>query len=256
VPGDHPDRRTQMTTFLPADSAQVATMQRYARAAGVAMLLSIVFGFLGEMYLPGRIIVNGDAAATAANIRDNPTLFRLTFASYLVEGICDVALLVFFYILLKPVNRNLALLSAFFGIVSMVTFAIAQSSFFVASVILREAGGMTAFATEQRDALAYLAVRIASTIAWLFLCMYGIASMLRGYLIARSGYLPRIIGILLVIGGAGFFLRSITYLIAPSLSSPLLLLPMALAGIPLMAWLLFRGIHGSAMPAATPTHSS
>jgi len=233
-----------MTTLLPADAAHVATLQRYARAAGVAMLLSIVFGFLGEMYLPGRIIVSGDAAATAANIRGNPTLFRLTFASYLVEGICDVALLVFFYILLKPVNRNLALLSAFFGVVSMVTFAIAQSSFFAASLILRETGGMTAFTTEQREALALLAVRVASMIALLFLCMYGIASMIRGYLIARSGYLPWVIGILLMIGGTGFFLRSITYLIAPSLSTPLLLLPMALAGIPMMAWLLFRGIDG------------
>jgi hypothetical protein len=240
-----------VTTFLPADPAHVATLKRYARAAGVAMLLSIVFGFLGEMYLPGRIIVSGDAAATAANIRGNPTLFRFTFASYLVEGICDVALLVFFYILLKPVNRNLALLSAFFGVVSMVTFAIAQSSFFAASLILRDTGGMTTFTAEQREALALLAIRIASMIAWLFICMYGIASMIRGYLIARSGYLPRIIGILLVIGGAGFFLRTITYLMAPSLSSPLLLLPMAVAGIPLMAWLLLRGIDGRATPSPT-----
>jgi hypothetical protein len=86
-------------------------------------------------------------------------------------------------------------------------------------------------------------------IAWLFLCMYGIASMIRGYLIARSGYLPRLLGILLVIGGAGFFLRSITYLLAPSLSSPYLLMPMALAGIPLMAWLLFRGVDVRRLPA-------
>lgn len=239
-----------MHTYLPADPAHVATLQRYARAAGVAMLLSMIFGFLGEMYLPGRIIVSGDAAATAANIRDNPTLFRLTFASYLVEGICDVLLMVFFYILLKPVNRNLALLSAFFGVVSMVTFAVAQSSFFAASLILRETGGMTAFTTEQREALALLSIRIAGMIAWLFLCMYAIASMIRGYLIARSGYLPRIIGILFVIGGAGFFLRSITYLLAPSLSSPLLLLPLALAGIPLMVWFLFRGIDVGARPPA------
>lgn len=239
-----------MNTFLPADPAHVATLQRYARAAGVAMLLTIVFGFLGEMYLPGRIIVSGDAAATAANIRANPTLFRLTFASYLVEGICDVALLVFFYILLKPVNRNLALLSAFFGIVSMVTFAIAQSSFFAASLILRDTGGMTAFTTQQQEALALLAIRITSMIAWLFLCMYGIASTIRGYLIARSGYLPRVLGILLMLGGVGFFLRSTTYLLAPSLSSPLLLLPMAPAMISLMAWLLFRGIRSPATVGA------
>jgi hypothetical protein len=233
-----------MTSFLPADAVHAATLRRYARAAGVAMLLSIVFGFLGEMYLPGKIVVSGDAGATAANIRANSALFRLTFASYLVEGICDVALLVWFYVLLKPVDRNLALLSAFFGVVSTVTFAIAQSSFFAASLILKDTAGMTAFTTEQREALALLAVRVSSMIATLFLCMYGIASMIRGYLIARSGYLPRVIGILLMIGGLGFVLRSTTYLLAPSFSSPFLLLPMALAVIPLTGWLLFRGIGG------------
>lgn len=244
-----------MTNFLPADSAHVATLQRYARAAGVAMLLSIVFGFLGEMYLPGKFIVRGDAAATAANILGNPTLFRLSFASYLVEGICDVVLLVLFYVLLKPVNRNLALLSAFFGVASMVTFAIAQSGIFAASLILKETGGMAAFTVEQREALALLAIRIGSMISALFLCMYGIASMIRGYLIARSGYLPRVLGILFVIGGAGFFLRSILYVIAPSLSSPLMLLPMAVAGIPLMLVLLLRGIdaRGGAGPLSRVT---
>ena len=87
-----------------------------------------------------------------------------------------------------------------------------------------------------------MAVRISGTIAWLFLCLYGTASMIRGYLIARSTYLPRILGVLFMIGGAGFFLRSATYLLAPKLSTPLLLMPMALAGIPMMIWLLVRGI--------------
>jgi hypothetical protein len=234
----------------PVTAEHAATLQRYARATGVAMLLSIVFGMIGELYLPAKIIVTGDAAATAANIVQHPMLFRLTFASYLVEGICDVALLVFFYILLKPVDRNLALLSAFFGIVSMVTFAVAQSSFYSASVILRESGGMTAFTLEQRQALALLATRIAGTIAWLFLCMYGIATMLRGYLIMRSQYLPRILGILFMIGGAGFFLRSVTYLLAPAYSTPVLLLPMALAGIPMTIWLLTRGVDKRALTSA------
>ena len=238
-----------MDRLLPVPADHAATLQRYARAAGVAMLLSIVFGFLGEMYLPGRIIVAGDPQATAANIVAHPTLFRLTFASYLVEGICDVALIVFFYILLKPVDRNLALLSACFGIVSMVTFAVAQSSFFSASIILRESGGMTAFTTEQRNALALLATRIAGTIAWLFLCMYGIATMLRGYLIARSRSFPRLLGILFLLGGAGFVLRTATYLISPAYSSALLLLPMAVAGIPMTIWLLSRGVDKRVLTA-------
>jgi hypothetical protein len=231
-----------MATALVHESTDPAVMQRYARYAGVAMLLSIIFGFLGEMILPNRIIVASDAAATAANIIGHPTLFRATFAAYLVEGICDVALCVFWYILLKPVDRNLALLSAFMGMVSMITFAVAQASFFTSSVILRDAGGMMSFPTDQRQALALLAVRVASTIAYLFIGFYGIASMLRGYLIARSGYLPRILGILLFIGGAGFFLRSITYILVPQYSSFVMLLPMMVAGIPLMGWLLIKGV--------------
>jgi uncharacterized protein DUF4386 len=101
---------------------------------------------------------------------------------------------------------------------------------------------MASFTTEQRNALAYLAIRDSGAIAWLFLCLYGIATMIRGYLITRSTYFPRILGVLFIIGGAGFFLRTATYLLAPKYSSSLLLLPMALAGIPTMAWLLIRGI--------------
>jgi len=231
-----------MAASIPTEDRDSLSVSRYARVAGVAMLLSIVFGLLGEMILPDRIVVARDPAATAANILGNPTLFRLTFAAYLVEALCDVALCVFFYILLKPVDKRLALLSAFFGIASMVMYAVGQSSFFASYLVLGDSPGMTSFSADQRNALAYLALRIAGTIGWLFLCLYGIASMIRGYLIARSGYLPKLLGILFIIGGACFFLRSATYLLAPKYSSPILLLPMALAGIPTMLWLLFRGI--------------
>ena len=230
------------------ESREDRTLSRYARVAGVAMLLSIVFGLLGEMILPGRIIVGGDAAATAANILAHPTLFRLTFAAYLVEAFCDVGLCVFFYILLRPMNRELALLSAFFGIAAMVTYAVSESSFFASSLVVGDSPGMGTFTADQRSGLAYLALRISGAIAWLFLCLYGIATMIRGYLIARSTYLPRILGTLFIIGGAGFFLRSATYLLAPKLSSPILLLPMAIAGIPMMAWLLIKGIEPARIP--------
>jgi len=232
---------------------QELAVSRYARVAGVAMLLSIVFGILGEMILPDRIVVAGNAAATAAHILGHPTLFRLTFAAYLVEGLCDVALCVFFYVLLEPVDRRLALLAAFFGIASMLTYAVAQSSFFASSLVLGDTPGIGAFTPDQRSALAYLAIRISGTIASLLLCLYGIATMIRGVLIARSRYLPKILGILFVIGGAGFLLRTATYLLAPRYSSPVLLIPMAAAGIPTMAWLLFRGIDPARVrPVPTP----
>lgn len=238
-----------MTTIPAAGSADFAELRRYARVAGVAMLLSIIFGALGEAYIPGRIIVRGDAAASAANILAHPVLFRLGFATYLVEGICDIALSVIFYILLRPVNRNLALISAFFGIASMVTFASAESSYYAASLVLKDTAGMGAFTAEQRNALALLALRISATIAGLFLALYGIATMIRGYLIMRSGYIPSIFGVLFIIGGMGFFLRTATLLLAPSYSKDYLLLPMAVAGIPFMLWLFIRGASLAPQPA-------
>jgi hypothetical protein len=219
------------------------TLQRYARIIGVAMLLTFVFGMLGELILPGRIMVSGDAAATATNIIGHPTLFRLTFAAYMVEGICDIALCVFWYILLEQVDRRLALLSAFFGIASMITYAVAQSSFYSASLMVRDTSGMMAFTAEQRAALALMALRISGMIAGLFIGLYGIATFIRGWLIWRSGYLPRVFGALFMIGGAGFVLRDWTALLAPSISSDYMLLPMAVAGLPLMIWLLIKGVR-------------
>lgn len=227
-------------------TTDLLTLRRYARAAGIAMLLSVIFGMLGEMVLPGRIIVAANPAATAVNLA-RPLLIRVSFATYLVEGICDVALAVFFYILLRDVDKNLALLSACFGIAAMLTYATAQSSFFTASLSVSDAAGMAAFSGEQRAGLAMLWVRRSEAIATLFLALYGIETMIRGYLFLRSTYLPKILGILLILGGAGFFLRTTTYLLAPQYSSPLMLLPMALAGIPLLLWLLLRG--GRIQPA-------
>lgn len=231
-----------MATLIAPAVATDESLPRYAPATGIAILLSVVFGVIGEVYVPGRIIVAGDAAATAANILGHPRLFRLGFASYMVEAIADIALSVFFYVLLKPVDRNLALLSAFFGIISTVTFAVAQSAYFASSLIVRDTAGMEAFTVEQRHALTLLSLRIAGMIASIFFVLYGIATMIRGYLIIRSRYFPKVFGILFVIAGFGFFLRTSTFILAPAYSTDLMLMPMAFALIPFMLWLLIRGV--------------
>ncbi len=215
-----------------AAAADVAVLQRYARAAGVAMLLSLVFGMIGELYLPGRIVVAGDAAATAANLTRNPMLLRLALASYLVEAFCDTSCSGLSTRTSRPQRVRRGRVDGY----------LRRRAVELLRLVARPPA-MLSFSLEQRQALAFLCIRIATMIAWLFVGFYGTASMIRGYLIARSGYLPKVLGILLMIGGAGFFLRSVTYILAPSLSSPLLLLPMALAGIPFTFWLLFRGVR-------------
>src|ERR1041385_5983262 len=107
-----------------ADVSRAEPIQRYARITAVLLLLSVIFGGIGESYIPGRIIVTGDAAATARNIVEHPLLFRAGFATYLVEGICDIALSALFYLLLRPVSRSLALFAAFLGVFSTAMSAV------------------------------------------------------------------------------------------------------------------------------------
>src|SRR3954470_22292347 len=106
------------------------SIQTYARVAGVLLLLTIVAGFFGEVYVPSRIVVSGNATATANNITASNFLFRLGFASYLVEAACDVTLALIFYVLLRPVQKNLALLAAFFGLISTALYAVAELFYF------------------------------------------------------------------------------------------------------------------------------
>lgn len=218
------------------------SVQAYARIAGVLFLLSMIAGGFGEFYVPSKLIVSRDAAATANNITAFMSLFRLSFASYLVEAVCDVALAWIFYVLLRPVRRDLALLAAFFGLVSTATFAIAELFYFAASFILGGADYLKAFSPEQVSSLAMLSLKFYGVGSGVFMVFYGIACILRGYLIFRSDYLPKVLGVLLALAGVGFVTHNFLLILAPAYASDFLLLPMFLAGVSLTVWFLAKGV--------------
>ena len=205
------------------------------------MLLSVVGGGFGEAYAPSHIIVSNDAAATAHNVTTSP-LFRWGFAAYLIEAICDVALAAMFYLLLRPVNRALALTSAFLGLIATATFATAEAFYFAPSLILSGADYLKAFTPDQLNALALLSLKFYGKAAGIFLGVYGLMSFTRGILIFRSGFLPRTLGALFMLGGAGFMMQNVAFVLAPKLISSLWLMPMALAGLATMFWLLVKGV--------------
>lgn len=228
------------------------SVQRLARTAGLLILLSAVFGGLGEAYIPAKIIVSGDAAATVLNITTHRMLFRLGFAAYLVEGVCDVALALLFYRLLRPVGKNLALFAAFLGLVSTAVYTVAESFYFAPTLILSGANYLKTFSPEQLNTLALLSLRLFGRIAQIFLAFYGLASFIRGYLIFRSGYLPRTIGVLVMIGGVGFIADNLAIVLLPAYASDYLLLPVGVAGLSLMLWLLVKGVDVPKWNARSP----
>ena len=226
------------------------SVKTYSRAVGIFLLLTIVGGWFGEMYVPS-LMLTGDAATTAAQLRANDGLFRLGFAAYLVEAFSDVVLAWLFYVLLKPVHRDLALLSAFFGLVSMTLFAVTKMFYFSAPMFLKGSPYLAAFPPEQIEALASLFLSLYAGLSGLFMLFYGTAWILRGWLTFRSGYLPRFLGVLMVAAGLGFVAKNVTKVLAPAYSSDFLLAPMFLNAVVLTAWMLVWGVDRGKWDRAT-----
>jgi hypothetical protein len=219
------------------------TIQTYARIAGVLFLLSFIAGGFGEAYVPSKLIVSGDAAATAENIKAFGSLFRLGFAGYLVEAVCDIALSLIFYVLLRPVRKDIALLAAFFGLVGTAVFAAAELFYLAPSLILRGDGYLKTFSADQLNTLALLSLKLFAYGGAMFTVFYGVAWVLRGYLIFRSGYFPRWLGVLMTLGGLAFITRNFLLVLAPASASGTLLLLMLPGGLSLAVWLLVRGVN-------------
>ena len=222
----------------------------YCRAVAIFLILSMVGGWFGEMYVPS-VMLTGDAATTAAQLRLHEGLFRLGFAAYLLEAFSDVVLAWLLYVLLKPVHRDLALLSAFFGLVSMPVFAVTKLLYFAAPIFLSGNRYLTAFPPEQADALAALVLSLYAGLGGLSMLFYGTAWIIRGWLTFRSTYLPRWLGALMAAAGLGFAAKTVTQVLAPAFSSNLLLAPMFLNLLVLAIWMLAKGVDRDKWDRAT-----
>jgi len=219
--------------------------QRYARVAGILLVVSIFAGWFGETYVPGRLMVSNDIAETARRVAGSLGLFRAGFAGYLLEAMCDLALTAIFYFLLRPVSRPLSLIAACFGIFSTAVFAVGEMFYFFAALPAMNAGLAGALTPNARASFAYLCFTGYGSVFGIFAGFYGISVMLRGYLIYRSGYLPRVLGALALLGGAGFVVLNFTVVLAPHCSTMLLVLPMFVAMVSMAVWFLARGIDGA-----------
>ena len=135
-------------------------------------------------------------------------MFRWGFAGYLVEATCDIALTLIFYVLLKSVRKDLALLAAFFGLVGTAEFAAAEIFYLAPSLILGGAGYLRTFSPDQLNTLALLSLKLFAYGGAMFTVFYGVGWVLRGYLIFRSSYLPKFLGVLMTLGGLAFIMRN------------------------------------------------
>ncbi|MFC6224118.1 DUF4386 domain-containing protein [Hymenobacter artigasi] len=228
-----------------------ASPQGYARLGGALYLAIILFGAFSEGFVTNKLLVAGDAAASARNILAAPGLWQGGVAANVLVVLLAVPLLWIEYLLLRPVSRSLALLSLLFNAVSLAVEAVSKVFLLLVMPTLANAGYRHAFGGAQVSALANMALKSHELAFNLALLFFGVTCLLNGYLIVQSGYLPKAVGRLLQVAGASYLLACWAALFAPALADVLLpgilLLPL-LGESSFCLWLLIKGVDVAKWP--------
>jgi len=230
-----------MSAVLTADQIPEMSPRAKARATGAIYLLYVIAGIYAQAFVSDRLIVSGDAATTAANILGNRSAYSLGLTVYLIEMAGQIATAVLFYQLLKPVSRTAAMLAAAFELTGCGIKIFSRVFYFVPLLVLTSgASSLGAFNKEQLDLMAMLLFRINNNGAAIALAFFGFSTVLQGWMIYKSGFLPRWLGVIAFIGGLGW----LTFLSPPlGMSLFMYLAVFALVGVLLVCgWLLTVGV--------------
>ena len=222
---------------------QIAEMsaRSKARLAGICEMLEGLTSASGQVMILGRLVVSGNAAATAANILGHERLFWLGFALSLIGVVFHIAWALLFYDLFKPVNRGLSSLAVFVILVGSAIQGLTCLFYIAPLAVLGGGSSVSAFSVEQLQGLALIFLKLNGQAFDLYLVFFGLWCVLIGYLIFRSIFMPRILGALLVISGLGWA----TFLSPPLAHHlfPYIAAASALGEIPLQLWLVVMGVN-------------
>jgi len=224
-----------------------------ARIAGVSGLLAVVIVVLGNYVLIGPLVVAGNATETARNIVAHQTQVRVALTCFLTYGVIVVVLLSL-YVILRPVDRLLALVAALFRLVFALLWLLTTLNLLGALRLVGNAPYLQAFETNHLQALARLQIAANFDDYYVGLPFFGLAATVCGYLWFKSGYIPRILAAFGVIASAWCVICAFIFLIFPHFNRVVndywFDSPMAIFELALSFWLLFKGIgtsnHGEA----------
>ena len=213
-----------------------------ARMAGVFQLLEALTATYGQKFALGSLIVSGDAAATAAKIVGHESLFWVGFASSVLGVVFHVAWALLCYELLKVVSRRVALFAVFIILVGCAIQGLTCVLYGAPMLVLDSGSSLSALTSKEVQALAYVFVRLNGYAFNTYLVFFGLWCVLTGFLIVRSTFMPKVIGILLAISGLGWLIFLVPP-IASHLFIPYIAAASALGEIPLELWLIIFAVN-------------
>jgi len=222
------------------EKEEINSLNKSARVAGFLYLLANLPAPFALVFLPAQLIVRGDAAATASNILASESLFRLGIVGLLFNSIVNIFLVLALYQLLNVVNKYMASLMVIFMLVVVPIGMLNELNNLAVLQLLSGAEYLNVFTTEQLRALMYFFLRLHGqglNIAQIF---WGLWLFPMGYLVFKSGFLPRILGLLLMIGCFGYVIQSFLAFLGYNVS---IIFYTSWGELLLVLWLLIKGVN-------------
>jgi hypothetical protein len=235
-----------MSTTVMTEQIVEASPRLVARIAGGLYLIVIVLGFFAIGFVPAVTVVPGDAAATAHNILTHELLYRLGLVAHVIILVCNIPLALIFYYLFRVVNRSIALLMLFFIFMGNAIEGANLLNTFSPLILLDGGHYSSAFTSEQLQALAYMPLDLQAISYNINQVFYGFYCLLAGYLVFRSTFIPRTVGVLLAIGGLCYLTNSFATFLSPGFAAglfPYIQVPSLVGEGSLCLWLLLAGVN-------------
>ncbi|HYM95284.1 MAG TPA: DUF4386 domain-containing protein [Chitinophagaceae bacterium] len=225
----------------------ITSQYKAARLAGLLYLIAMATGLFAEFYVrfPSTLVVSGDVSKTASNIMANERLYRIGIANNIVTFAIDVVLIWALYVLLRPINRNLALLAVFFRLVETTIACFAIINYYVAMQFVNDAGHLRPFDSNQIQTLSILHDTYALTFVVVAIFL-GLGSTVFNYLLFKSRYIPRVLAAWGIFSSLLLLVSQFAIIIFPEVEKtiiPACYGPIAIDEIALGFWLLFKGAN-------------
>lgn len=224
---------------------KINSIKKTARVTGILFLIMAIIGPFSLMYVPSQLIIPGDAAATVSNIIASRSLFNLGIAGHIIILLADLGVALLLYVILKPVNRTIALLAAVLRLIMVGIRGVNLINYFIVLQLLPGADYLSAIETDHLNALIMIFLDAFNYGLDLDMVFFSFHLLLLGYLVFWSGFFPRLIGILLYIAFLGYLLIAMSSLFFPNqepLLTKIFTLPNAISELALMLWLLIKGV--------------
>jgi len=220
------------------------SQRKAAIVAGVAFLIYLIPAIFGNFFIFRRLIVLGDAATTANNIMASEGLFRVGIVGWLFVIIGDVVRAWAFYVFFKQVNKSLSLLAGWFMLIHAAIFGITQLNLVFVSELFSGAGYLTVFEPNQLHSLMLLFLNGHNYGFQIGLFFFSFHLFFLGYLVFKSDYIPKVLGVLLIVAFFGYLIDSLGKILLPNypkIITKVLAAPMIIGELALVVWLVFKG---------------